>query len=272
MTIVSVVRNFELYDRLVRNNPFNQGALLYPVDNREKNESVPVCYNRFLNQYDYSKEEWFAFCHEDWEIQEAWLNKIEQLDPSAIYGPIGALMWGRKKIILGRILNSRKDGTGLRTIGMPCKTGTEVGTFDCQCLIIHSSNIRKWFLRFDEKLSFDLYVEEFCINAFENAGLLSRIVSLKCQHYSFGTIHPRFFDGVKHVDNKYPNLSRCYTSSVANVMWMPLRRAKFWQRPFGYVPILFMRFLYLSKVTASGYWIIKICKIPVYRKRVSFNT
>jgi hypothetical protein len=272
MTIVSVVRDFGMYDRLVRNNPFNRGATFYPVDNREKNEGVPVGYNSFLNQFDYSKEQWFIFCHEDWEIQEAWFSKIEGLDIAAIYGPVGTVMLGPKKIVLGRISNSCKDGTGLRTIGIPCKTGTEVGTFDCQCLIIHSSSIRKWGLRFDEELPFDLYIEEFCMNAFENYGMASRIVSLQCQHYSFGTVQPRFFDGAHYIRNKYPNLSRYYSTSVENIVWMPVKRGRFWGVPWCYASILLLRFCYQSKVTASGYWIIKICKIPVYRKRVVFNT
>lgn len=272
MTIISVVRDFGMYDRLVRNNPFNQGATFYPVDNREKSEGVSVCYNQFLNQFDYSKEDWFVFCHEDWEIQEDWLSKIKNLDPASIYGPVGTLVWGQKRMVLGRISNSHKDGTGLRTVGLPCKTGTEVGTFDCQCLIIHSSSIHKWGLRFDENLPFDLYAEEFCINAFEHYRLRSRIVLLQCQHYSFGSIHPRFFDGANYLRMKYPTLSRRYSTSAENIVWMPLKRGKFLSIYWGYAFILFVRFCYLSKVTASGYWIIKVCKIPVYRKRVLFDT
>jgi len=271
MVIISVVRDFEMYDRLVRNNPFNQGATFYAIDNREKNEGVPVGYNSFLNQYDYSKGDWFVFCHEDWEIQESWFSKIESLAPTDIYGPVGTVMLGARKIVLGSISNSRKDGTGLRTVGIPCKTGTEVGTFDCQCLIVHSSIFCKWGLRFDENLPFDLYAEDFCINAFENYRLASRIVSLKCRHYSFGSIQPRFFDGATYIRRKYPNLSRCYSTSVENIVWLPLKRGRFLGIPLGYKAILLLRFCYLSKVTASGYWIIKICKIPVYRKRVVFD-
>ena len=52
-------------------------------------------------------------------------------------------------------------------LGRRVKTGIKVQTFDCQCLIIHSSLINRYKLRFDENLTFDLYVEDFCANANE---------------------------------------------------------------------------------------------------------
>lgn len=52
MKIISVVRDFEMYDRLVRNNPFNKGADFSCFDNRQENLGIAARYNQFLNGYD----------------------------------------------------------------------------------------------------------------------------------------------------------------------------------------------------------------------------
>lgn len=268
MVIISVVRDFGMYDRLVRNNPFNQGATFYPLDNRQKNEGVPVCYNRFLSQYDYSEEEWFVFCHEDWEIQEDWMARVEQLPKESLYGPIGARVALRKKIVLGQIVNSGKDGTGARWIGNPFRTGGITGTFDCQCLLVHSSVILRTGLRFDPNLLFDFYVEEFCIHARERYGVLSRIVALACQHYSFGTIRPRFFEAVEYVRKKYPAPRVCYSSTAKTVLIGKPKLFDFIFMEKEMMKFLILQLAYRSKITRSNYRLIKIFNIPIYHGKI----
>lgn len=80
MKIISVVRDFEMYDRLVRNNPFNKGADFSCFDNRQENLGIPARYNQFLNGYDFADEDWLVFCHEDWEVRESWQPLLERLD------------------------------------------------------------------------------------------------------------------------------------------------------------------------------------------------
>ena len=269
MTIVSVVRDFEMYDRLVRNNPFNRGATFYPVDNREKNEGVSVGYNRFLNQVDYTQEDWFVFCHEDWEIQEDWMARVDKLPKKSLYGPVGARVVGRKKIVLGRIKNSTKDGSGIRWVGNHFRTGGITGTFDCQCLIVHSSLIRRTGLRFDPKLLFDFYVEEFCIHARERYGVLSRIIDLPCQHYSFGNIHSRFFDAVEYVREKYPVPKVCYSSTAKTVFIGTPHFFDFLFLEKELLMLLFSRYICYSKVTQSNHRLIKIFNLPIYHVKVS---
>lgn len=269
MVIISVVRDFGMYDRLVRNNPFNQGATFYAIDNREKNEGVPVGYNSFLNQYDFSKEDWFVFCHEDWEIQEDWMARVEQLQKESLHGPIGARVVFNKKIVLGRIVNSGKDGTGAICIGNSFRTGGITGTFDCQCMLVHSSLIQRTGLRFDPNLLFDFYVEEFCIHARERYGVLSRIVALACQHYSFGNIHPRFFDAVEYVRKKYPAPRVCYSSTAKTVF---LGTPKLFDILFvekELIKFLILRFAYRSKITRSNHRLIKIFNLPIYHVKVA---
>jgi len=274
MVVVSVVRDFEMYNRLVRSNPFNSGATFVPIDNREKNEGVPVGYNRFLDNYDYSNEDWFVFCHEDWEILEDWQRRLPELDKDSLYGPIGVAMYGSAKVVLGQIFNSNKDGSGFRTVGVPCDMGTEVETFDCQCILVHSTLVEKCRLRFDEDLPFDLYVEDLCICAYERHRVRSRILSVKCRHWSFGNIEARFHIGVERIQQKHPRLSKWYATTVNDTVWgggeggcraeNAVSGSLTWAEMCRYRA---RRFLYREKVTSSGYRLIKMCGIPVYRKK-----
>ena len=156
--IISVVRNFEMYERLVKNNPFNKGVDFIVFDNNQENLGISQRYNSFLDNYDYKQGAWFIFCHEDWEIKEDLSLRLKDLDKSCLYGPIGApfakrILWN--SAIQGSVEESQKDGQDLRTAGHYNDTLPVVGTFDCQCLIAHSSLIQQHHLRFDENLYFD---------------------------------------------------------------------------------------------------------------------
>lgn len=67
--VVSVVRNIELYEKLVKNNGYYKNADFVFFDNRSENISIAKRYNSFLQE---SKkihtDSWFVFCHEDWEL------------------------------------------------------------------------------------------------------------------------------------------------------------------------------------------------------------
>jgi hypothetical protein len=269
MVIISVVRDFDMYHRLVRDNRFNQGASFYPIDNREKNEAVPLCYNRFLDGYDYSKEAWLVFCHEDWEILEPWQKRFDELDKESLYGPVGVRVVGRKRMVLGQIKNSMKDGSGCRLVGIDFPTGTVLGTFDCQCVIVHSSLIARTGLRFDLNLVFDLYVEEFCMQAREKFGILSRVFALSCQHYSFGNLQPRFYKAVDHVRRKHPKLKHCYSTTATKVLMGPINLFEMFQIEKELRHSIFMRYIYFEKITRSNHHLVKIFKIPVRHRKCS---
>ncbi len=85
MIVVSVVRDFELYERLVKNNSNYADAKFVSFDNSKENLTIPQRYNSFLNAYDYSKPDWFVFCHEDWKLCE----QLTFPSKDAIYGVIG---------------------------------------------------------------------------------------------------------------------------------------------------------------------------------------
>lgn len=233
LAVVTVVRDYEMYDRLVKNNVNFQSAVLYDLNNTVENKNISVRYNEFLNSYDFSQEAWFVFCHEDWELKENIMNKLAVLDKNSLYGPIGTIFAASKNRFLlrslGGVKNSDKEGKNIRFYGRKCADGTIVDTFDCQCLIVHSSLIEKYALRFDENLSFDLYVEEFCAFAKEKYGIASRIINLKCQHYSYGNIKDRFYNGFEYLQNKYAAAGYSYsngliTKEFGKKLNMPIKR------------------------------------------------
>ena len=220
--LISVVRDFEMYTRCVKANPFTHGCETVSIDNRVRNDGIPVGYNRFLDSRPTDENAWYVFCHEDFELKEPLLPRLTAtLDPNALYGPIGAVTQVRFGIyhqwrLVGAVEECRKDGSAVRTIGTPVPCGTIAETFDCQCLIVHSSLVQRHHLRFDEALTFDLYVEEFCMAAHERAGVDSRILPLQARHWSGGSIQPRYFTQEAYVNAKYPRA--CYTGTSSLIL------------------------------------------------------
>ncbi len=225
LVVISVVRNFTLYEKLVQNNPYYEQTKFVCLDNTKENRNISVCYNEFLNNYAnylntfaHQDQAWFMFCHEDFELQENISKKLSLLDKKSLYAPIGTKFIPKKnKVFLrayGGVKNSDKKGENVRFYGRTCKTGFEVETFDCQCFLVHSSLINNYQLYFDEKLTFDLYVEDFCINAKEHYGISSRIINMKCQHYSYGKIEQRFYDSLKYLQKKYQDAKQSYSNGL----------------------------------------------------------
>ena len=226
---VSVVRDYEMYRRCLQDNPCANIYTLHAIDNQFENANISVRYNHFLDNYNYDDPAWFIFCHEDFEIQEALAPYFCQADKSCLYGPIGVLtkvycgclyQWK----LLGHIAESRRDGGAPQHVGIPVAMGMPVETFDCQCLIVHSDLIRTTGLRFDPRLSFDLYVEDFCIQAKEIHKIPSLIMPFKCKHWSSSTAVERYYPQEAYLKAKYPHC--CYTGTSSYDIGTPTR----WRR------------------------------------------
>ena len=219
LTIVSVVRDFEMHKKCIASNPFCKNANVIVLDNRKENAHISVRYNRFIDGLCPNDDQWIMFCHEDFQPDEDIIPLLSELDQDAIWGPIGAVLTYRKSWIPGgvpffsfhgRITESEKNGDNPHLTGDGL-TGT-VDTLDCQCLIIHSSLLCKTHLRFDENLSFDLYVEDFCALAREKFNIPTRILLFRCHHWSRGKLMPRFLDQLNYLTRKYPTSE--YPSTV----------------------------------------------------------
>lgn len=267
---VSVVRDYDMYDKCVGQNKFCRNVQLNPIDNRVENKGISQRYNEFLDDYEYSREAWFVFCHEDWQILEEPEKKLQGLDKNCLYGCIGVRYEESTPNDLihpvGPIVQCDKTGKNRIVVGRQvCIGGEFADTVDCQCLIVHSSLIQRHKLRFDENLTFDFYVEEFCINASERYDVKLKVIPLKCVHYSGGNITERFYNSVKYVQEKYKTISKCYASTVAHTV---IGRDKSTKKIKTARHFDWRTFLFQKKITNSGKLLIKICKIPVVSKKI----
>lgn len=220
IVIISVVRDFAMYEKCICTNPYCCGCEFAPIDNREKNAGIPAGYNSFLTSRPANEDAWYVFCHEDWQPLENLGERLVDLDRESLWGGIGAstrVRWGiyHQWQLVGTVEECRKDGSNRRMIGRAVSMGTPVETFDCQCLIVHSSLIQRNALRFDEHLTFDLYVEDFCMAAKEK-GIASRILPLSACHWSGGSVQPRYYEQERYVNEKYPN--ECFTGTSSWVL------------------------------------------------------
>ena len=219
--IVTVVRDWQMYNRCIANNCNLSGCVLCPIDNTVKNERITTCYNRFLRELDYSTSGWIVFCHEDWEPKEDLAKRIEKLDKNSLWGPIGAvtrrrfLVWGQWRLV-GQIEECLKNGDGLSLAGSLADEGEKVDTLDCCCCIVHSSLLNRLNFRFDEQLSFDLYIEDFCISANVSNSVASKILPVKCCHWSKGSVLPRYYRQEEYVNSKWRALGAgAYTGTIS---------------------------------------------------------
>lgn len=210
--LVSVVRDEAMYRRCIAANPFCADCELLKLDNHARNESVSVLYNRVLDGLVHSASRWVFFAHEDFEPLEP-MGVRADLDVNRLYGVIGGRLSRRKPWLLGgiwagafcgQVLQSEKDGTDLKSVGNPAPLDTVVDTVDCQFLAVHSSLVSRHRLRFDERLSFDLYAEDFCLNALLSYGIETAIWPIRAWHHSPGNVQPRFFRQKAYLDAKYP--------------------------------------------------------------------
>lgn len=210
---ITVVRDEEMYSRLVKDNPCNRGGDFRLLDNRSENKSVTERYNAFLESWDYSKDAWFVFIHEDYEFLEPLSPILKRASKACIYGTVGMKSVRSGSDVLWA-LNSNRDGSRLGLYGNPIKKPVEVLTTDCNCMIVHSSLVKKHGLRFDENLLFDFYTEDFEMNAYERFGIKTYVLPAKNHHYSFGNIGKRFLTQRRYLLKKYANASRVYRTTT----------------------------------------------------------
>lgn len=163
-------------------NSFSSSIYVAPKNvtayHNASNEPLPKFYNTTVRQY-LHENAWFAFCHQDFILNEDIAERLEGKDVETIYGPIG----GRPaaKSLSGMI--TQRDET---TIGSQLKEDTPVQTLDEMCLIAHSEVFRQG-LAFDEKFRFHFYGADFCMQAYTQ-GFDVLAMPLKCKHQS-RTIH-----------------------------------------------------------------------------------
>ena len=212
--MISVVNDYHMYDKYVRNNPFvkNQNNIeCFDYDNRNENLPISVRYNQFLNSYDFSKPAWFVFCHTDWELQDDINLKLTNLSKDCIYGAAGSYIVNLPDKIFkqntGSFMETTRDNNSVR-ISIQDEEVCRVDSLDSMVMIVHSSLVEKYNLKFDENLYWDLYVEDFCLNAFKNHNIQAYTFSFENTHHSdagFKALPVSYYKSLNYLKNKYPD-------------------------------------------------------------------
>ncbi len=253
LKIVTVVNNFDCFDRTIANNKFMNKYDITIFDNKKENIGISKRYNSFINDQILSnkiKDSWIVFCHQDFAFLEDTLEKLKNLNTNSIYGPTGVKKRFRidfrkrerflpikyKRTSIGAIkqgfrssnyftLNHEsyfKDNNSVQfswareellRVGdelfftsrkqLRPKKEMEVDSLDCCCLIVHSSLIKNFNLKFDENLDFHLYSEDFSFNARFNHKILTKVIQFNCFHRGSGTLDQSFYNNLSYVKNKY---------------------------------------------------------------------
>lgn len=204
--LVTAVINPEMYSRFFTSNPNVNCYELIGIDNRQFNRGLPIIYNEAIKNH-INDDCWLFFVHEDFEIK-CDMDIVNGLDREFVYGTFGVNSENGIPVAYGRHVCSNKDGTYAVEVGKAVLDTVKVQTLDCQSILVHTSLLTKYpFLRFDEKLTFDLYAEDFCINAQERHGIYVKVFPLKFQHYSHGKLTERYHASLRYLAEKYPSVA-----------------------------------------------------------------
>ncbi|MEP4802920.1 MAG: hypothetical protein ABJZ69_00830 [Hyphomicrobiales bacterium] len=197
--------NEQMATKCFSENQFLAEREVYLIDNRDRSAGLPTLYNEIVEE-NLSEDLWLFFVHEDFQVQGE-LFDTEDLAVDAVYGVFGLRMDGHNPVGFGRHKCSEKDGSSVLHVGLPITSPTCAQTLDCVAVLVHTRLFRERpGLRFDEALTFDLYAEDLCINAHENHGVPILVLPLEFQHYSKGFVTERYWRGIEHLGQKYPDV------------------------------------------------------------------
>lgn len=221
VTIITVANNLEIYSNTIRNNPFMNRHRLHIYDNSVNNIGIPRRYNDFLSNY-LPEDSWLVFCHQDFCFIENIEPLLDRLEKDCIYGPIGTgpikqlvfimslSKYGLERFRIGFYDRWKKVGMitqitskKRQKMGQFIRKPVVVDTLDSCCMIVHSSLIRKYDLRFDERLDWHLYVEDFSLQAKRAHGVKTKAIQIKCEHYSGGKVDHVFHESLNYLRKKY---------------------------------------------------------------------
>jgi len=221
--IICAFNNQEIFDNVVKNNENVKNCEVFAYDNTKENTAITKRYNDFidtnvLSDVSESKDFWCVFIHQDFGFMEDVDLKFEKLSKDFIYGPIGAkvfkgFFFGKRdenkigfkttfKLILGEIMQGQND-FNLKKYGHKAFFKPTVDSVDCCCVIIHSSLIRKYNLRFDENLSFHMYAEELCYRAKKDYKIQAKVAQMKCFHLGKGVLNEEFYQAAQYLKDKF---------------------------------------------------------------------
>lgn len=220
--VVCVYNDEKIFEKVVKDNKFLSGCELVAFDNRFENISITKRYNCFIEdtlKQSSDDDFWYVFIHQDFGVLEDINSVLNKLNPDFIYGAVGVkvfkgLFWGKSgfdrrlgfkielKLTFGQILQG-DDDYGLKKHGRKAYWPIEVDAIDCCCIIIHSSLVNRYNLRFDENLSFHMYAEELCYRAKKDYKIKTKIAQMNCFHIGVGCLNEEYYNSAKYLKEKF---------------------------------------------------------------------
>lgn len=227
--IICTVNNYEIFNKVVKNNENLKNCDIFSYDNTKENISITKRYNDFIeNNINNTLPEqgfWFVFIHQDLGFMEDVDIILQKLDKSYIYGVTGirilnGVFFGKKyvkketgfekevgfknelRLPLGKILQGNNDFNFVN-YGVPVKFPQIVDVIDCCCIIVHSDLIKKYNLHFDENLDFHMYAEELCYRANKYYKIKSKVVQINCFHLGRGNLGEEFQNSAQYLKDKF---------------------------------------------------------------------
>ncbi|HNW25915.1 MAG TPA: hypothetical protein PKI94_03900, partial [Candidatus Gastranaerophilaceae bacterium] len=200
-------------------------------DNTVENIGISKRYNSYLEKLNKDDDFWIIFCHQDFGFEKNPYKKINSLNKKNIYGAIGTSFYYSPIRAIKKFLMKKSDEyspfkrkffgqirqgqgeLGFKDFGEKIFFEKSVSTLDCCCMIVHSSLINKYNLRFDENLDWHMYVEDFCINASKNHKIKLKAAQFNCFHLGEGSLNEDFFNCAKYVKRKY-SLKNLFTTCL----------------------------------------------------------
>jgi hypothetical protein len=188
-------------------------------DNSSDNRPVPVRYNEFIDTMPAREDAWLAFVHNDFQFHEDPARILATAPRDRIYGVVGANLVpapgngqaGKAYRMVGCVQCSPKlIASGW--CGEPIREMTPAKTLDCCCIIVHSSLVQRYRLRFNPRYEWHFYSEEFSLRAFRDHGIETWVLPLRSGHYGLGATNAAFFECRLALYAEYPDtfVSTCF--------------------------------------------------------------
>ncbi|MDD5598581.1 MAG: hypothetical protein PHV82_11605 [Victivallaceae bacterium] len=211
--IVTVVKDFDLYEESIKTNPYMKDCVLVTYDNSQEDVSITQRYNDFLENHldDISPKDWIVFCNQGFSFMEDFTEMVLNLEPNAIYGVMGAatrkkFSWRRFRFVnhivkVGGVIKDKEN--------LPEKSSRKdrkvkpVDTVDSCCMMVNAELLQDFHLNFNEKLPFFFFIEEFCFAALYKYKIKSYVLPLDAYYLGPQEFPPEYYESKEYLRAEY---------------------------------------------------------------------
>ena len=184
--LITTDKNKNNINKYWKENPFIKDNLDGFEILKTSGRNLSEIFNSFIDVYDFAEESWLIFAKNGFELLCSPILITEKLDRNVIYGVMG----GKAIESNGKFANIRKghefekDEFNSLIFNEPDSfDDIDVDTIDSRCLIIHSSLIEKFNLRFDEQFVSDYFVEDLCLRAKKENNVETKVINIDCVYH-----------------------------------------------------------------------------------------